>query len=229
MTIRQMQERAHNLHFQNCLAVGREGLGGRLAMMWNSDINVEIKSFSRHHVDAMVYSETGSSSRCTRVYGHLESDQKRFTWELLRRLAALYSLSWLCFGDFKEVLNLNEKLGGKNRRVCLVNDFREAIRDCDLVDMGSTGYPFTWSNRRFGDHLIDEKQDKFLGNSNWRNYFQDKAAVNLVSWSSYHNPILMEVLEKGKEDRHAKRTLHRVHYEDMWSPYEKCKEIVNHE
>lgn len=163
------------------------------------------------------------------MYGHPELNQKMFTWELLRRLVALYSLPWLCFGDFHEVLNLNEKLGGRDKRVCLVNDFREAIRDCDLVDMGSIGYPFTWSNGRFGDHLIEEKLDRFLGNSSWRNYFQDKAAVNLVSWSSDHNPILMEVFEKGKEDKHAKRTLHRVQYEDMWSPYERCKEIVKHE
>lgn len=35
----------------------------------------------------------------TGVYGSPESDQKRHTWELLRRLATLASLLWLCFGD----------------------------------------------------------------------------------------------------------------------------------
>ncbi|KAH9663932.1 reverse transcriptase domain-containing protein [Citrus sinensis] len=39
----------------------------------------------------------------------------------------------------------------------------------------------------------------------------------------------MEVLEKGKGKRYMRRTFHRVHYEDMWSPYEKCREIVKHE
>ena len=29
-------------------------------------------------------------------------------------------------------------------------DFREALRDCDLLDIGYKGYPFTWSNGRFG-------------------------------------------------------------------------------
>lgn len=84
-------------------------------MMWTSEINVETKSYSKHHVDAVVYNETGSNWRCMEVYAHLESDQKRFTWDLLRRLAAISSLPWLCFGDFNEVLNLNEKLGGKDR------------------------------------------------------------------------------------------------------------------
>ena len=142
MTAKQMQERANDLRFQNCFAVSRDGLGGGLAMMWTLEINVEIKSYSKHHVDVVVYNETGSNWRCTGVYGHPKSDQKKFTWELLRRLNTLSSLQWLCFGDFNEVLNLNEKLGGKDRRVCMVNDFREAIRDCDLTDLGSTGYFF---------------------------------------------------------------------------------------
>ena len=51
----------------------------------------------------------------------------------------------------------------------------------------------------------------------------------MISWSSDYNAILMEVTEKGKGSRYTKRTFQRVHYEDMWSPYEKCQEIVKHE
>lgn len=166
MTSKQMQEKASKMKFQNCFSVSREGLGGRLAMLWDPGTSVEIKSFSKHHVDAVVCNENGNYWRCTGVYGHPESDQKRHTWELLRRLATLSSLPWLCFGDFNEVLNLNEKLGGREKRVNMVNEFREAIRDCDLKDLGSIGYPFTWSNRRFGPHIIEEKFDRFLCNSN---------------------------------------------------------------
>ncbi|KAH9715856.1 putative reverse transcriptase/RNA-dependent DNA polymerase [Citrus sinensis] len=172
--------------------VSREGMGGGLAMLWNSEITVEIKSFSCHHIDAVVYSEKGSYWRCT-------------------------------------VLNLNEKLGGNEKQVNSVADFREAVRECDFIDMGFTGYPFTWSNRRFGVGLIEERLDRFLCSRSWGHYFQEKAAMNLVTWSSDHNPILMEVLEKGSGLRYSRRTFRRVHYEDMWSPYEKCREIVKRE
>lgn len=74
------------------------------------------------------------------------------------------SLSWLCFGYFNEVLNLNEKLGGKERQVNMVAEFRETLRECDLVDLGFIEYPFTWSNRRFGAQLIKERRDRFLCN-----------------------------------------------------------------
>lgn len=82
---------------------------------------------------------------------------------------------------------------------------------------------------RFGENIIEEKLDIFLGSSSWRNHFQDKATVNLISWSSDHNPIMLEVLEKGEEERNEKRTPHRCHYEDMLSPYERCKEIIKNE
>ena len=41
------------------------------------------------------------------------------------------------------MLNLNEKIGGNEKRVNEVNEFRRAMRDCDLKDLGSSGYPFT--------------------------------------------------------------------------------------
>lgn len=229
MTARQMQGKASKLQFQNCFAVDREGLGGGLAMCWTDDINVEIKSFSKHHVDAVVHNDEGRFWRCTGVYGHPETDQKKNTWELLRRLAGLSSLPWLCFGDFNEVLNLNEKLGGIDRRANLVNDFREALKDCDLTNLGSTGYQFTWSNRRFGVNIVEERLDRFLGNSSWRESFQEKAAQNLISWSSDHSPLMIEVLEKGRGNRYSRKIFHRIHYKDMWSLYEKCKEIVKKE
>ncbi|KAH9735301.1 polyubiquitin 3 [Citrus sinensis] len=206
-----------------------EGMSGGLAMLWSSDVTVDIKSYSFHHVNAVVHNENGSLWRCTGIYGHPEAVQKRNTWKLLKRLADLSSLPWLCFGDFNEVLNTNEKIGGNERNVSMLTDFREALTECDLRGMGCTGYPFTWSNRRFGVDLIEERLDRFLYNRGWGNYFQEKVALDLVSWCSDHHSILMEVVEKGKEGRFFKRTFHRAHYEDFWSSYEKCKEIVNHE
>lgn len=38
-------------------------------------------------------------------------------------------------------------MGERDRREKLVNDFREAIRDSDLMDLGSNEYPSTWSNK----------------------------------------------------------------------------------
>ena len=46
--------------------------------------------------------------------------------------------------------------------VYAVNKFREAVKFCGLIDLGCKGSPFTWSNRRFGPHLAEERLDKFF-------------------------------------------------------------------
>lgn len=55
--------------------------------------------------------------------------------------------------DFNEILHPYEKSGGNDRNLNLINDFREAMRDCDLMDVSYKGYPFTWSNGDLGKVL----------------------------------------------------------------------------
>lgn len=88
----------------------------------------------------------------------------RHLWALLKRLANLSSLPWLCFGDFNEILWPCEKIGGNDRDVSLMNNFREAVKECNLMDLGSSGRLMTWSNKRYGHGLIEERLDRFLCN-----------------------------------------------------------------
>lgn len=59
--------------------VSRKELRGGLAILWNPEVTVEIKSFSKHRMDAMVHNDNGRYWRCTRVYDHPELFQKRCT------------------------------------------------------------------------------------------------------------------------------------------------------
>lgn len=54
-------------------------------------------------------------------------EQEKHTWTLLKRLAGLSSSPWFFFGDFNEILHLNEKIGGNDRDVNMNSDFRDAI------------------------------------------------------------------------------------------------------
>ncbi|KAL9462155.1 hypothetical protein AB3S75_000204 [Citrus x aurantiifolia] len=211
---------------ENCFAVSSKGKSGGLAMLWNSETNVNISSFSSHYIDAEIVTENGDQMRCTGIYGHPEANQKKQTWTLLRRLVGLSSSSWLCFGDFNEIMHLNEKNGGNDREPSMIIDFREAVEDCHLRDVGYNGYPFTWSNRRSGIHFIEERLDRFLCSKEWSNLFQDQAATNLVTWCSDHNPVLMAVKRKDEEGHYKRKCFSRAHYEDFWSSYDECREII---
>lgn len=137
----------------------------------------------------------------------------------------MFTLPWLCFGDFNEILSLNEKSGGLDRNVVAIAEFRVAVRDCKLFDLGSIGYLFTWSNKQFGPSLIS----RFMCNKGWKTEFYDDLATNLVHWESDHSLVMMEIKGRQRSLVYEKKTFTRIHYEDMWSSYETCRNIVKEE
>lgn len=89
LSVMQMNNVGKKLKLESCFAVSSNGKSGGLAMLWSQDINVDIASFSDHHIDVEVEVENGKHMRCTWVYGHPEASQEKYTWTLLRRLAGL--------------------------------------------------------------------------------------------------------------------------------------------
>lgn len=146
--------------------VDKNGMGGGLALFWNSEVNVHVKSYSLHHIDVEVCNESGKAWRCIGIYGHPEASQKHNTWTLFQRLANLSSLSWCCFGDFNEVMHLHEKNGGNKKNLNMIAEFKEIVKAYNLLDIGYKRYPFTWSNRRYEENYIEERLDRFLCSKN---------------------------------------------------------------
>jgi hypothetical protein len=67
-------------------------------------------------------------------------------WAILKHLAQLSSLPWVCLGDFNEILENSEKVGGDTRSQGQMLAFRQALDCCDLSDLGYRGPKFTWCN-----------------------------------------------------------------------------------
>ena len=65
-------------------------------------------------------------------------------------------------GDFNAISNQLEKEGGGAKSPSSIETFNSFIDDNSLIDIGMVGRPFTWSNRRRGDELIQERLDRFL-------------------------------------------------------------------
>lgn len=41
----------------------------------------------------------------------------------------------LCFGDINEFLHPSDKVGGNDKSLNMISEFREALQDCNLVDL----------------------------------------------------------------------------------------------
>ena len=69
-----MERIKNRIGFANGLIVPSVGRSGGIALLWTREINLEVKSYTRFHVDVVV-SEISSDYkwRLTGFYGHLET------------------------------------------------------------------------------------------------------------------------------------------------------------
>ncbi|GAV65833.1 Exo_endo_phos domain-containing protein [Cephalotus follicularis] len=140
-----------------------ESDGGKrgLAFMWDESIDINIKSFSKGHIDAEVKgSRNAEQRRFTGFYGHPDQKRRIESRQLLKNLAGQWSRPWICIGDFNQILRQTEKGGGCVRADGHIRAFRETLKEFQLVDLGFKGTEFTWNNGRKGKEFIKARLDR---------------------------------------------------------------------
>ena len=138
------------LPYQNKIIVKKPDSGGGLALLWKDEIRMELINFTDNHV-LTKEEEDGSEWWLTCFYGWPEVQQKHKSWELLNHLKSFMEGPWLCIGDFNAFLQSSEKLSIWPAQVSQVEDFRVAMEECHLEDLGFKGYPYTWDNKWPGE------------------------------------------------------------------------------
>ncbi|KAL4598093.1 hypothetical protein ACB092_11G034200 [Castanea dentata] len=196
--------------FENGLYVQREGKGGGLAMLWKRDVNLEIRSYSRHHIDAVIIEE-----------GHPKTHRRNESWNFLDALNQQFSLPWLCFGDFNEILSAREKKGGPPRPQNQMENFRSVINRCGLKDMGYRGVDFTWCSQQEGEDRIYLRLDRALATTEWIQHFCTIQVHHLTDTTSNHCPLLL-----SEPSSMRRRKNYRFHFEAMWTTSVDCKEVI---
>lgn len=144
MDARRLERVRNRCGFDNGLCISSEGRSGGLGFWWK-DINVSIKTYSIHHVEAEICDSNNMPVwREVGVYGWPEAANKHQTWGLMRTIKARSTLPTLMFGDFNEILGLQEKEGGAVHGERQLEAFRKALEDCESRDLGYKGNTFTW-------------------------------------------------------------------------------------
>ncbi|KAJ4843640.1 hypothetical protein Tsubulata_020155 [Turnera subulata] len=83
----------------------------------------------------------------TAVYASPTPSVRQVLWQELRRVAGEMHGSWLIIGDFNTYVDQSEKLGGAPACETRYARFSSWIYDCQLLDLGFHGSPFTWERR----------------------------------------------------------------------------------
>ncbi|XP_042958111.1 uncharacterized protein LOC122293658 [Carya illinoinensis] len=213
----------YSLGFKNCFVVDSFGCSGGLAMLWKDDVNLHILNYSSHHIHALIRNSMfeGGVGIITGVYGHPQTERREEVWSIVKALGRGVTSPWLVFGDFNEILNQSEKHGGNLRSERQMAGFRSVLEEKGLRDLGFSGKPFTWCNRREGD-IICERLDRFLGNLMWCEAFPFTHVQHGVAAYSDHTPIWLD-----SNGGLTKRKGHRLfRFEAMWIRDRDCTHIV---
>ncbi|XP_050222275.1 uncharacterized protein LOC126672367 [Mercurialis annua] len=209
------------LKFESMFCVDSVGRKGGLAMFWKGDMNVVINGASNNYIDAEVVEADGRRRKVTRFYGCPERSRRRESWKIIRRLNAENNVPWCILGDFKDMLDNEEKRGGEPQLNWLLTGFRLVIIDCGLVDIGAKCYQYTWSRGRGDGGRVEERLDRAFCSETWLQLFPESVMWNLESTSSDHLPVLISRRDDDNVvyDRSFK-------FNNVWVEKNGCKEVV---
>ncbi|GMJ15348.1 hypothetical protein HRI_005204000 [Hibiscus trionum] len=179
--------------FVHGIDIDADGSRGGLSLCWNSDIMVNLCSFSSSHIDVTICDvDSNNNWRFIGFYGNPVIAQRNLSWNLLRSLNTNPNTPWLVAGDFNEILLASEKRGGRVRSSRQMNDFLSALNDCDLTDLGYSGCWYTWEKGRLSTNNIRERIDRAVANSAWRDNFTNYHVQHLSHSISDHCPISID-------------------------------------
>ncbi|XP_062014558.1 uncharacterized protein LOC133731122 [Rosa rugosa] len=208
------------LGFAHSKEVLSDGQSGGLGMFWTEDVQVQVGTFSPHHIDIMIDGGSGNPRwRLTGFYGFSRTSERDRSWQLLRDLRDLDSLPWVVIGDFNEILNNGEKKDGPARAERQMRSFREALGYCELLDLGFQGPQSTWWNSETQLRL-----DRVVCTESWCDIFGFARLKHLPPSDSDHVPILLHAstIPLPIRPRH-----HRFKFESYWLQHSECDEVVS--
>lgn len=141
---------------------------------------------------------------------------------MLRILHTKSSLPWLVIGDFNDIARQTEKKGSHPHPGPLIQGFNEALNDCELIDLGMVGYPFTWERGRGTEAWVEERLDRAMASPVWKHNFGNASVNNIATIHSDHSAIFLDVHGSlGNEVR-----CRNFRFENAWLSEEGCKQVV---
>lgn len=183
------RRQAQKMGLNGMFIIDSLGQAGGLWCLWN-DVNwkIYVIEHSDQYVHMKVSWKNASSWFITAVYANPRFARRHALWEDLGKISDTMDGEWMVIGDFNAITNSNERKGGaQNFATRGMRSFCDMIQDCDLLDVGFQGSPFTWKHGR-----LHQRMDRVLINVSWRLKFQSASIFHLPFFKSDHKALLVQ-------------------------------------
>ncbi|XP_021828885.1 uncharacterized protein LOC110769256, partial [Prunus avium] len=192
------------------------GFSGGLWLMWDdSRVKVEIIGTHDQAISACISWPGQTPWIFTAVYAKPCGFKRDKLWEYLSFVEGCHNLPWLLAGDFNDMLNKSDKLGGAPIR--RLRGFKPWFDQHAMCDLGFSGPKYTWTNKK-----VLERIDRAVCNTQWRSLFADAHVIHLPRTKSDHSPL--KICFKSK---FSSSPLNRpFRFEAMWLKHENFPEFI---
>lgn len=123
--------------------------------MWNKDyIKLDDLSINSQIIHVMVHSLTSNLRFFIAIYASNDLSTRLSLWDHLIHLSSTIDDDWCVGGDFNEILKISEKFSRRGISNSRSNLFKQCMDHCNLMDRGFKEGKYTWTNKRYKNHLF---------------------------------------------------------------------------
>ncbi|KAH7867105.1 hypothetical protein Vadar_028870 [Vaccinium darrowii] len=192
--VTRMQVVKQALGMDGSLWVDPAGLAGGLAMFWKGTNTVEVKRACSWFIDIKVNAQSSNDSwRLVNVYFSSRPEVRTAQWGVFMQYKQCLGDDWVIWGDMNCIISSEEKRGGLAPSYSSTRGFQDFIDHCQLLDLGFSGYPFTWKNNRDGEGQIQERLDRALASPSWRTKFSQATIEHVNVVGSDHSALMLHL------------------------------------
>ena len=138
-------------------------------------------------------------------------------------LVNTYQLPWLMMGDFNELLESTDKIGGRDLIPSRVQAFDNCLKWCGFFELASSGPNCTWTNKSWNwSKHIKEKLDKAFCNNEWQFLFPQAHGLTLLRTHSDHHLISVSI-----EGWNTQKPHYTFIFQPMWLTHASFRPIVD--
>lgn len=199
------------------------GYAGGIWVLWDPHfVDLEVVSIDDQIITAIVRCHHTNAWVLSALYASPHVTIRNYLWDFIQTLGRIISLPWLLIGDWNQVVNAEDKQGRRPVSSAQSAPLLRTVTACSLVDLGFLGSRFTWTNKRSGMALIQERIDRVWCNAGWFHLFPTTTVRHLVRGHSDHSPILLT----STPDLHRQSPWDSFHMLSAWFQHKGFARVV---